>query len=131
MGAALHLGGWCETHRFIPCNCPGAIKGKKQHKYNAKPQTIDGIRFDSTKEVKEYILLKRMNDEKIISALEVHPKFDLIAMGGKKVGIYEADFSYISFGQVIVADVKGMITPLAKWKIKHFEIQYGMKVRIV
>jgi hypothetical protein len=131
---AVAVESWCIEHKLLPCKCPGRAKANAKHKYGAIAKTIDGIRFDSTKEANRYTLLKRMNEDGIISALEIHPRFLLDAAGpngGKNIGTYEADFSYISCDEVIVEDVKGLTTPLAKWKIKHFDLQYGMKVRII
>ena len=51
-----------------------------------------------------------------------------------QVGTYVSDFDYFEFGheKQVVEDVKGFMTPLAKWKIKHFKAQYPeIEFRIV
>lgn len=57
-----------------------------------------------------------------------------------KIGTYVADFRYSRKGlsasenehwHVVVEDVKGVMTPLARWKIKHTEAQYGITVQII
>lgn len=49
-----------------------------------------------------------------------------------KVGDYRGDFSYLDYKRGrIVEDVKGMDTPLSKWKQKHVALQYGITVEIV
>lgn len=57
-----------------------------------------------------------------------------------KVGTYVADFRYWRKGlsasendhwDVITEDVKGMVTPLARWKIRHCEAEYGIVVEVV
>lgn len=136
---------FCREHGLLPCECDGAVRAKKKNKFGAIKTEVDGIKFDSRKEARRYTTLKRLAGDNVIQALEIHPKFDLIALGGKLIGVYEADFSYIVNDSVIVEDVKGInksktwrkgqrygtISDLAKWKMKHFEIQYGIKVRIV
>lgn len=48
------------------------------------------------------------------------------------VGWYIADFDYNERGTGrVVEDFKGYTTPLARWKLRHFELQYGIKVRII
>lgn len=36
---------------------------------------------------------------------------------------------YFEDGKFVVEDCKGMKTPLYLWKRRHFEIQYGVKIR--
>lgn len=125
----------------------------KRSKYGAIPTTVDGIRFDSKAEAKRYGELKLMQKAGEIYALEVHPRYPLF-VGDKRLllGYYVADFAYmepsvaanepgdmlsvrgsypLSSSTPTIEDVKGVITPLAKWKIKHCELQYGIKVRII
>jgi len=82
-----------------------------------------------------------------IDDLQVHPRYPLLAelttgtvagewkaLEGERplVGYYEADFSYRNkFGARVVEDVKGVVTPLAHWKLRHFKAQYGFDVQIV
>ena len=50
------------------------------------------------------------------------------------VGKYVADFRWRPIGkpnELVVEDVKGFDTPLAKWKRKHCELQYGIKIEII
>jgi Protein of unknown function (DUF1064) len=103
---------------------------KKKNKFNAEKTSLDGFIFDSEAEAKRYGELKLLEKDGNITGLTIHPR-SLLIVHKKIIGIYEADFSYESLGHPIVEDVKGMITPLAKWKIKHFEAQYGIKVRII
>ena len=50
-------------------------------------------------------------------------------VSGITIGHYVADFEYLEGDVRIVEDVKGMKTPLYRWKKKHFEAQYGLKIR--
>ena len=57
-----------------------------------------------------------------------------------KVGTYVADFQYEEKGlsacenerwHKVIEDVKGVKTPLYRWKKKHVEAQYGIQIREV
>ena len=93
-------------------------------------RTIDGILFDSLKEAKHYVLLKQLERTGQIHELTRQPKFPL-NVDGVCLGSYRADFSYRKDGQYIVADCKGFMTPLSKWKIKHVWAQYQIEVQII
>jgi len=102
------------------------------NKYRAKPKIVDGIRFASTKEANRYVVLKAMQDAGEISDLVLQPAFDLIVMGGAKVGVYRADFGYTAFssGTRIIEDVKSGPTKTAVYKLKKkiVEAVYGIKI---
>jgi len=99
-------------------------------KYLSKKTIIDGITFDSKKESKRYIELKRRQELGEISSLELQPPF-LLQEGFKRDGkkyrpiTYIADFKYIENGKVIVEDVKGFKTPEYKIKKKLLLYKYG------
>lgn len=104
---------------------------RSHHKFGAQKTIVDGIVFDSKKEASRYkdlVLLQRSGE---ITGLEIHKAFDLHALG-KKVGKIIPDFVYNERGLKIVEDVKSeaTITPLFRWKAKHFEIEYGIKIRL-
>jgi len=97
-------------------------------------RTVDGICFDSKAEAKRYGQLKLLLKAGEIRDLETHPRYVLFAEGGARpVGIYEADFRYdgVSDGRSVVEDVKGVDTPLSRWKRRHVEAQYGVKVQVI
>lgn len=106
-------------------------------KYNAKRCEIDGFTFDSLMEGARYRELKLLEKFGWISNLSVHPRFALCAIthadhpgrGQWTVGQYEPDFTYQEKGELVVEDVKGVKTAMYRWKKKHFEIQYGIKIR--
>jgi Protein of unknown function (DUF1064) len=103
-------------------------------------RTVDGVTFDSLAEAQEYgVLVLRLKRGEIRN-LELQPAYDLFAAGCQtRIGQYRADFAYdeldkdASWGQAVwravTEDVKGFVTPLARWKIKHANAQYGMKIR--
>jgi hypothetical protein len=108
-----------------------ALPKKRRHKYGAKKTVVDGFTFDSKAEAQQYGTLIQHRPRTRITNLKVHPEFPL-HVKGYEIGVYEADFSFIDdSGHTRVQDVKGLILPLAKWKIAHFEIEYGLKVEII
>lgn len=111
------------------------VTGEKprRHKFHATPTVVDGIRFASKAEAKRYGELKLLEKAGEIVDLKLQPKYPLL-VGGHKVGSYVADFEYSRVeerGKVmhrVVEDVKGLPTPLYRWKKKHFEIQYNWRI---
>ena len=106
---------------------------KKRHKYGAKKVVIDGHKFDSKKEGSRYVDLKMMQLAGHITDLKLQPRFALHAvtpnMEWVQLGYYISDFDYMEEGERIIEDVKGMKTATYRWKKKHFEAQYDMKIR--
>ena len=102
----------------------------KPHKYGAKPQTVDGIRFASTKEAKRYGELRLLEKAGEIQELKLQPEFPL-CVDGTRIGVYRADFEYVETRtwDLAIEDVKGVKTPLYKWKKKHVEAQFGITIR--
>lgn len=100
----------------------------KYSKYRSKPTFADGIRFHSQKEARRYKDLRMLERVKIIEFLEIQRPF-FLCVNSQNVGKYVADFTYFEDGKFIVEDVKGVRTPLYIWKRRHFEIQYGVKIR--
>lgn len=90
---------------------------------------IDGIKFDSKKEAKRYIVLKALEGKGEIEKLMLQPRF-LLQEGFRKNGKayrkieYVADFMYEQDGKLIIEDVKGIKTDVYKLKQKLFEKKY-------
>ena len=81
-----------------------------KNKYNAKKQIYKGKKFDSKKELQRYLILEKMEMQRMIFNLELQPQFPLM-VNGKKIGRYTADFRYKTRkGDVVVEDVKSKIT---------------------
>lgn len=95
-------------------------------------RTVDGIVFDSGAEAKRYVTLRMMQSGGLISNLELQPKFDCHA-NGICIGAYFGDFQYQSrTGEIIIEDVKSSHTAkdaLYRWKKKHVEAEYGIRIR--
>jgi hypothetical protein len=101
------------------------------NKYHARKVKLDGYTFDSQREAERYSELKLMESAGLIKNLIVHPRFELFPKKGLPNGRimkairYTADFQYIDRdGNIIVEDVKGMITRDASLRMNLFQRQY-------
>jgi len=109
-------------------------KKRKRSKYRAKKVTYFGITFHSKKEGKRYLVLRSAEQRGAIKHLELQPDFPLHTYNpaGKKcyVGKYIADFTYydVNIKEIVVEDVKGFKTDIYKWKKRHVEAEYGIKI---
>ena len=94
------------------------------HKFKAKPQTLDGIRFASKKEMRHYCDLQKLQAlGEIVFFLRQVP---LPIPGGIK---YVCDFVvFWAKGDVTFEDVKGFKTDLYKVKKKLVEHHYPLKI---
>ena len=94
--------------------------------------SIDGINvvFDSKAEYARYRHLQLLQKAKLISGLQLQPKFELapsFKRNGKthRATHYIADFIYDRDQKTIVEDVKGDLTDVYKIKKKLFLNKYG------
>lgn len=101
----------------------------------AKRTTVDGITFDSEKEAKRYIELKRMEEDGVISDLKLQPEYNLLPKQVDENGrclerplSYRADFSYVRDGKTIVEDVKGFRFPEYIIKRKLMLYFHGIQI---
>lgn len=92
----------------------------------------DGIRFASKREATRYSILSLLEKNGKISGLELQPEFVLHDPHGNKIGKYVADFAYMENGERVIEDAKSTATETAlfKWKRKHVEGEYGIKVKL-
>ena len=98
----------------------------KINKYHNKSVEIDGIKFDSKKEMLRYKELKLMQKARLISELELQKKFELQPAFKDNNGktqrkiTYVCDFYYYSNKEkkYIVEDVKSIATKTQVYKIK-------------
>lgn len=85
-----------------------AAAGKS--KYKNKWVTIDGIKFQSTKEGNTYVEYKRMKDSGIIKDFKRQVRYEFV-INGVKVSSYRADFVIeLHNGCIQVVDVKSPMT---------------------
>lgn len=115
---------------------------RRRSKYGAIRTEVDGITFDSKAEARRYQELKMLEKCGEITHLTRQMEFTLNVskpLGQfEQIGVYRADFCYYTkapkgrlVGDFVVEDVKGIDTPLSRWKRKHVEAQHGHKVQIV
>jgi len=97
-----------------------------RHKFNAKPQQLDGFRFDSKAEATYYSHLKlRVSSGEVVFFLRQAP-FHL--PGGV---VYRVDFvEFHADGSVHFVDVKGMQTAEFKLKKRLVETLYPIEIEI-
>lgn len=109
-------------------------------KYNSRKTTVDGITFDSKKEARRYLVLKKMEQDGEIKNLrlqvqfELVPSFEIIIDGKKRKRrpiTYVADFVYYKGNEKVIEDVKGLRTPVYNIKKKLFEYRYHETIREV
>ena len=97
------------------------------HKYQAKPTIQDGHRFASLREARVYQDLKLQERAGAISHLELQPRYTLV-VNDHHVGSYFADFRYLENGVTVVADAKGVHTPIYRLKKKLMLALYGIEI---
>lgn len=107
------------------------------NKFGAKKTVLDGIRFDSKRESMRYAELKALEGAKIISQLEVRPRFKLTCRGeplryetGRQI-TYTADFRYQCEGKTVVEDVKGRDTRDSRIRRAILEADQGIHVDVI
>lgn len=90
-------------------------------KYSAQRTDCgQGHTHDSKLEARRCDELHALERTGNITRLEMQPEFR-IAIGGKHICAYRADFAYFSSTCRIVEDVKGMLTPVYRLKKKLVE----------
>lgn len=105
----------------------------KKSKYRNTKIEIDGIKFDSIRESKHYLLLRERQKLGEISELELQKRFELqpsFKMGTTTIRpiTYVADFTYQEKGKLVVVDVKGFSNQLYLLKKKLFMFKYGIEI---
>lgn len=97
-------------------------------KYSAKrTPCVHGHTHDSKLEAARCDDLHALQSTGNITRLEMQPEFR-IAIDGKHVCAYVADFAYFVADCRIVEDVKGMLTPVYRLKKKLVEAMHGVVV---
>lgn len=110
-------------------------------KYRNKKVTLDGIEFDSVKEMRRYSQLKLLERAGEISDLELQKEYELLpnqrGADGKVIERavnYKADFVYKENGETVVEDVKGYRDPkggaYAKFVMKRKLMLYVHGIRV-
>jgi hypothetical protein len=97
------------------------------------------IKFDSKAEARRWDELRLLQRAGTIGGpISRQYPFTLKTWAGgletpQEIGKYIADFMWFEpeTGQHHYEDVKGFDTPLSKWKRKHCELQYGIKIEVI
>lgn len=107
-----------------------ALKGKGR-KYRNQPVVVGGVYWHSKGEQQRWVSLVLHQEAGIITDLERQKKMPLHAPDGTLIGHLVIDFFYREDGRWVAEDYKGMLTPLAKWKLKHAQAEYpDVEVRV-
>lgn len=106
-----------------------AARVPRAHKFGAVRTAVDGLAFASRAEAARYQQLTLLERLGTIRQLRLQTKWPLI-VNDITIGAYVSDFDYLEgeMNELKVEDVKGVRTPLYKFKRKHFEAQYGFKI---
>lgn len=100
---------------------------KPRHKFNAKPTTVNGRRYDSKAEARYAQALEmRRRAGEVVMYLEQVP----IRLPGGTV--YRCDFvEFLADGTVRFVDVKGVETDVFKVKKREIEALYPIEIEVV
>lgn len=94
-------------------------KPARKTKYNNSSQVVDGYRFDSKRELMQYLALKMQQERGEISELRVHPAWRLM-VNNVLIADYVADFSHLDSEKFLrVIDVKSKATRTPAYQIKR------------
>ena len=103
------------------------IQKPKRSKFGNVKTTFDGIVFDSKREALHWQLLKMREAIGEISELKRQVRYDL-HVREIKVCSYVADFLYFECFKWVVADSKGVKTPMYNLKKKMLAAEYGLEI---
>lgn len=99
-------------------------KGKQKRKFHNEPTECNGMRFDSKAEAQRWHYLTMLQKAGEITELKHHVSFDLLPaqlVDGREENPvrYEADFTYLKGGKLIVEDVKSGPTKTREFILKR------------
>jgi len=108
------------------------LQTPKRAKFGNEKCEYKGIKFDSKRERAYYIELERREKAGEVIGVELQRPFTIL-INGFLIGTYKSDFAFWdnTADRFRVIDVKGMDTPLSKFKRKCVKAQYGVEVEIV
>lgn len=106
-----------------------AKPAKRPAKYRNAPIIVDGIRFDSKAEAKQWEFLRLLERAGLIRDLSRQVRFRL-DFNGIRICDYVADFCYfdLKLGRNVVEDVKGLKTPAYRIKAKLMLACHGITI---
>jgi hypothetical protein len=108
------------THAIAP-----GIEPVRANKYHARKCTVDGIRFDSTREAKRYQELRLLQQAGEIRGLFLQPEFKIWVENRwtsehVPIGRYRADFWYVDAATdaVVIEDAKSPATRTTAYRLR-------------
>lgn len=129
---------------------------RSKQKYGNRQTTYGSLTFDSKKEMQRYLVLKKAQEDGLISELTLQPKWEVLPAKKEMVRIekqlktkvkviekertlmlpihYTADFSYIKDGELIVEDVKSTPRLLSRdvpLRLKLMKYFHNIDVRLI
>lgn len=105
------------------------LMGKpKPSKYRNRKTECDGYLFDSRREALCYGGLKLREKMGEIEHLTLQRSW-LLEVNGQRICIYKSDFDFIERGRLVVADTKGVRTPVYALKKKLMKAIHGIEIR--
>lgn len=108
-----------------------ANKPKKKPKFRNRRVELDGMMFDSMKERARWIKLTRMQQDNEINLLQRQVAFS-IDINDFHICKYYADFTYRKNGELVVEDVKSIITRKeATYRLKKKLLKACLGIEIV
>lgn len=122
--------GFDAAHRGWLCtDCKADITVKSKHCPECGSFSL--VYFMSKREKLRASQLLMLQSAGTITRLRLQPRFSL-DVNGKKLGHYVADADYYEGSEYVVEDTKPekWQDPFSKWKIRHFQAQYGVQVKI-
>lgn len=101
-------------------------------KYRNIKTEIDGLKFDSKREANRWLELSMLQKSGKIRDLKRQVPFEL-RVNNIKIGKLILDFTYNENDAIIYEDVKSKptMTPIFRWKAKHFKAQYKQEINLV
>mgnify|MGYP001313589061 CR=1 FL=1 len=129
-----------EQQKYIDNFKLPTVKQEIKRKYKSKKCIIDNNTFDSIKEAKVYLCIKKLKKQNKIKSYSLHPKYVLQEKFKKnnktiRAITYTADFEIVlNDNSTTVIDVKpspAMVTEVFKLKKKIFEYKYQNKSIVI
>lgn len=107
------------------------LNKKKRLKYKNIRSTVDGIMFDSRKELKRWVLLKELEKQGHIANLKRQVAMNIV-VNKVKVCKWVADFVYKENNNIVYEDVKSKFTrklPIYRIKKKLMLACFGVTIK--
>ena len=108
---------------------------EKASKYRNKRCEYNGMKFDSLKELRIWKELELQEAAGEIEDLTHHRVYNLKGLNGNLICRYEADYTYMEKGELVVADAKGYqggankATQVFRMKARLMKDNFGITVR--